>query len=138
MTITDLAALPAPAPSTKDPRAARSSAGRAAPGDRAEWARDIRAIISAYEVTPGLPCPSVTAGLAAFSFADLADAQEARWGVAWAETILSYALKVDFGRQDGTGPYYILAGKMGSGLRVHIVAKASHYADPETPAGRAA
>ena len=106
--------------------------------DRAEWARDIRAIISAYEVTPGLPCPSVTAGLAAFSFADLADAQEARWGIAWAETILSYALKVDFGRQDGTGPYCTLAGKMGSGLRVHIVAKASHYADPETPAGRAA
>ena len=106
--------------------------------DRAEWARDIRAIISAYEVTPGLPCPSVTAGLAAFSFAGLADAQDARWGVAWAETILSYALKVDFERQDGTGPYCILAGKMGSGLRVHIVAKASHYADPETPAGRAA
>ena len=102
--------------------------------------RDARRILEVAEVTPGLPFPSVCSTLAAFNYTAITHAREAREAVAMAETILSYALKVEFGPRDvpriGSSAHYILSAYMPSGLRVDIVAKAGIFDGQPAPVSR--
>lgn len=93
--------------------------------------RDAHAILDIAE-TPGLPFPAITSTGAAFNFTHIVHAEDAREAVATAETILSYALKVEFEPRDtpriGSSDHYILsAWLVPSGLRVDIVAKAGIF-----------
>jgi hypothetical protein len=105
------------------------------PPEHAGWFRDVRAILRAAEaVTPGLPAlplPRIAGTMAAFHYTDIPHAEDAREMVATAETILSYALKVEFAPRDvppnGSTAYYVLSAYLPSGLRVDIVARAGIF-----------
>ena len=100
--------------------------------EHAGWFRDVRAILKATEAArPGLPLPQIASTLAAFSFVNIPHAEDAREAVALAETLLSYALAVEFTRrpvpQIGSSAHYVLSAYLPSGLRLDIVAKAGIF-----------
>jgi hypothetical protein len=104
----------------------------------AGWFRDVRAILKAVEAASpgpqgsrGLPLPQISSTLAAFNFTNIPHAEDARLMVAVAETILSYALVVEFDPRpvpaSGSTGHYVLSAYMPSGLRVDIVARAGIF-----------
>lgn len=104
--------------------------------EHAGWFADVRRVIRATEASaPGLPLPQISGTLAAFHFTDITHAKDAREAVALAETLLSYALKVEFTRRPvpviGSSAHYVLSAWMPSGLRVDVVAKAGIFDSPE-------
>lgn len=100
----------------------------------AGWFRDVRAILSVTESTPGLPLPSIGSTQAAFNFTGITHAEDACEAVILAETVLSHALWAEFTPrpvpQIGSAAHYILSAYMPSGLRVDIVAKAGIFDGP--------
>lgn len=100
---------------------------------------DAALIIKLAKITPGLPFPGVSAIQAVFHFTSIVRAEDARRAVAWAETILSHELGLDFKPRDvpriGSSDHYVLTAKMPSGLRVDIVAKAGIFDGHDAPAG---
>ena len=113
--------------------------------EHAGWFQDVRAVLRATEAAaPGSPClplPSIASTLAAFSFVNIPHAEDAREMVATAETILSYALKVEFRPRPvpaiGSAAHYVLSAYMPSGLRVDIVAKAGIFDGADADARKA-
>jgi hypothetical protein len=99
--------------------------------EHAGWFRDVHLLLDVTQVTPGLPLPSVSKDVAAFHYTAITHDRDAAEAVADAETVLSYALKVNFEprRPDpvGSARYYILSAYMPSGLRVDIVAAAQVF-----------
>jgi hypothetical protein len=97
----------------------------------AGWFRDVHRILEITEVTPGLPLPSVGSTLAAFYFTAITHAEDAAEAVILAETVLGYALQVEFAPRDtppiGSAAHYVLSAYMPSGLRVDIVARAGIF-----------
>jgi hypothetical protein len=105
--------------------------------EHAGWFRDVHRLLDVTQVTPGLPLPSVSKDLAAFNYTSITHDRDAAQAVADAETVLSYALRVNFEprRPDpvGTATYYILSAYMPSGLRVDIVARARVFDGQDAP-----
>jgi hypothetical protein len=99
--------------------------------------RDAHAVLDIAE-TPGLPFPQISSTQAAFHFTNITHARDAREAVALAETVLSYALNVEFAPRPvpraGSSAHYILSAYMASGLRVDIVAKAGIFDDAASAA----
>ena len=98
----------------------------------ARWFDDAHNLLVIAEHTPGLPLPSIGSTCASFNFTGVAHAKEAREAVAMAETILSYAFRVEFVRDDppqiGSSRHYMLTASLPSGLPLSIVALAEHFA----------
>jgi len=116
-----------------------ASAGQV--NEHAGWFTDVRAVLRAVEAAgPGLPLPQIASTLAAFHFTDITHAEDAREAVAMAETLLSYALKLEFAPRTvtpvGSSGHYILSAYMPSGLRVDIAAKAGIFDSLPVPAAR--
>lgn len=99
--------------------------------EHAGWFRDVRALLDITERSPGLPLPRIGATEAAFHYTSIVHAKDAAEAVALAETVLSYALRVEFQPRRpepvGSTRYYILSAYMASGLRVDIVAGAGVF-----------
>ena len=100
--------------------------------DHARWFDDAHNILAIAHGTPGLPLPSVSGTQASFNFTAITHATDTREAVAMAETILSYAFRVEFQRDDppqiGSSAHYMLTAYLPSGLPLSIVAKAEHFA----------
>ena len=96
------------------------------------WFEDAHNLLTIAQGTPGLPQPAISSTSASFNYTHITHAKDAREAVAWAETILSYAFRVDFQRNDppqiGSSRHYMLTAYLPSGLPLSIVAKAEHFA----------
>ncbi len=107
--------------------------------EHAGWFRDVHAIIEIAK-TPGLPLPSVSGTQASFNYTHIAYAEDAREAVALAETILSYALHVEFRQDDppqvGSSRHYVRVAYLPSGLPLSIVALARHFDGADGPVSR--
>ena len=108
----------------------------------AAWFDYVRTLLAATEAArPGLPLPQIASTLAAFHYTHIVHAEDAREAVATAETILSYALRVEFEPRPvpaiGSSDHYILSAYMPSGLRVDIVAKAGIFDGADANARKA-
>lgn len=109
----------------------------APPPEHAGWFDDAHNLLVIAEHTPGLPLPSISGTRASFNYTGITHAKDAREAVALAETILSYAFKVEFVRDDppriGSSAHYVLTASLPSGLPLSIVALAAHYEGPAVP-----
>lgn len=100
--------------------------------EHSRWFEDAHNLLAIAEGTPGLPLPAISATKASFNYTAITHAAEARESVAMAETILSYAFRVEFVRNDppriGSSAHYMLTAYLPSGLPLSIVALAQHFA----------
>lgn len=96
-----------------------------------KWFEDAHNLLTIAKTTPGLPLPSISGTSASFNYTGITHAKDTRESVAWAETILSYAFRVQFQRDDpqpvGSSRHYMLTAYLPSGLPLSIVAKAEHF-----------
>lgn len=102
------------------------------PGNaHAKWFDDAHNLLAIAQGTPGLPLPSISSTTASFNYTGITHAKDAREAVAMAETILSYAFRVEFVRDDppqiGSSAHYMLTASLPSGLPLSIVALAQHF-----------
>jgi len=102
----------------------------------AKWFDDAHNLLAIAQGTPGLPLPSIAGATASFNFTGITHAKDAREAVATAETILSYAFRVEFvsrRTQIGSARHYILEASLPSGLPLLIVALAQHFDSQDAP-----
>ena len=111
------------------------------PNEHARWFDDAHNLLLIAKGTPGLPLPSISGTQASFNYTGITHARDTREAVAAAETILSYAFRVEFQRDDppqiGSSRHYVLVAHLPSGLPLSIVANAEHMSEQDAPASRA-